>query len=323
LGVTNDTKPTPPRTKSVHEPSVVSVNDLALGIDLGGTNLRLGIVDTQGALIEFSASQIGRGLSGDEIATKIIEQASQFRMLPRVAGAGIALSASILSGGDVQLGTTPFAALVGYRLAAALSNGLSLPCLIDNDANLALLGEAHCGAARSFRDVLLLTLGTGIGGGLMLNRRLHHGTHSSAVEIGSTLVASPDYGGYSAVEELSSPGAIMRKLGCPGGLLFEQVEAGREGSRVLAERMNEHLGLLITNVHILLDLELVVLGGGLSASGEVLRQGVAAAFKRLCPPQLQYGLAIELGFLPPHAAGVIGAACLWFEKEGKLDRIAV
>jgi len=78
---------------------------------------------------------------------------------------------------------------------------------------------------------------------------------------------------------------------------------------------------LITNAHLLLDLELVLLGGGFAAVGEPLREGISAAIRRFCPPAYHFDLRIELGGLPADAAGVIGAASLWFEHRGLLPSL--
>jgi glucokinase len=171
------------------------------------------------------------------------------------------------------------------------------------------------------KDVLLLTLGTGVGSGLILGGHLRRGAHSSGSELGLAAIPSPHRDGYVSLESLCSPGALMRILGDPRGKLFERAKGGDEEARSLIGQMYEYLGLAIANTHVLLDLELVLLAGGLARSGAVLREGVQTAFEHICPRDLQFDLRIELAGLSPDTGGVIGAACLWFEETGLLQRI--
>ncbi|HLE51443.1 MAG TPA: ROK family protein [Anaerolineales bacterium] len=298
----------------------MSMRKLALGIDLGGTNLRSGLVDPKGKLIEFFSQPIDPLLSGDQIVEAVVGQVKGLGSLSGISGVGIGLAANIIQGGILQRGLTTLAGLAGYPFLERLSGALGKPCLMDNDSILNLLGEVHFGAARGVDNVLLITLGTGIGSGLLLDGVIRHGAHSSGSEIGLTVVRESITGDYVPVENLVSPGALMQKLGEPGGQLFQFAFNRDEKAQSLIDEMFEYLGVVVANAHVLLDLELVLLSGGLARVGPVLRDGVLAAFTRTCPANYQFGLRIELGDLPVDAAGVIGAACLWFEQEGWLMR---
>ena len=298
----------------------MSMRKLALGIDLGGTNLRSGLVNPEGELITFLSQPIDTQFSGDQIVEAVVEQVIGLGPLSGVSGVGVGLAASILSGGILQRGLTTLAGLADYPFLERLSRALSLPCLMDNDSILNLLGEVHYGAARGVDNVLLITLGTGIGSGLMLDGVIRRGAHSSGSEIGLTVVRDNITGDYVPIEHMVSPGALTQKLGEPAGQLFQFASEGDEKAKSLIDEMFEYLGLMVTDAHLLLDLELVLLSGGLARVGSVLRDGVRAAFTRACPADYQFGLRIELGDLPVEAAGVIGAACLWFEREGWLIR---
>lgn len=294
---------------------------LALGIDLGGTNLRTGIVDRTGRVSEFLSRPINPELSGEKIVREIAEMALSLNEIEKIKGAGVGLAANILKGGILKTGLTTLPGLGEYPFIEELSRAFSKPCLMDNDANLTLLGEAHFGAARGVDNVLLITLGTGIGGGLILDGHLRTGAHSSGSEIGLTIIFDPDKGSYLPVESLASPGALAQRLNDPGGKVFELARLGDENAKCLIKEMYDYLGILITNAHLLLDLDLVLLGGGIAAVGEVLLEGIQEAFTRICPPDFQFDLHIELGALPPDRAGVIGAACLFFESEGWLPKM--
>ncbi len=296
-------------------------NGLALGIDLGGTNLRIGVVDRAGCVVDLRLQPIDPLQSGDELTSTIVRNARLLSSLGETSGIGLALSASVSADGRLGLGATTHPGLAGYPLRERLAAELGRPCLMDNDANLALLGEAHFGVARGLRDVLLLTLGTGVGGGLMLGGKVRRGARSSAAEMGLTQVPVFPGPAFVSLESLSSPGALMRQLEDPRGHLFDRAAKGDGKAQALILQMNEYLGMAVANAHILLDLELVILAGGLSNSGPILREGVRESFERICPKELQLGLRIELAGLSPDQGGVIGAACMWFEEEGSLVRL--
>jgi glucokinase len=263
-------------------------------------------------------SPVERPWTGDEIVATISRFARNIKGLQMASGVGVGVAATVMNGGVLETGMTTLPGLGGYPLQQRLEEALGKPCLVNNDSNLTLLAEAHYGAARGFKNVLLLTLGTGIGGGLLLDGRMRCGSHSSSAEIGINLVQDLS-GRYVPAESIASPGALMQRLGEPRGLLFERALAGDAASQQILNEMYEILAVLITNTHLLLDLDLVLLGGGLAAAGRVLRDGLQLAFERTCPPGLQFGLRIELGELPADSAGVTGAACQWFERLGWVD----
>src|SRR5574341_2537621 len=211
--------------------------------------------------------------------------------------------------------------LGGYPFIENLSEQLGKSCLIGNDADLALRGEVHSGAAKGIKHVLLLTLGTGIGGGLLLDGCLRNGPHRSTAEVGRMMLGYPGDKYNPSIETLYAPGAIMKRLDDQNGFLFERIRQGDNKARQLADEMLEAIALLISNVHLLLDLELVLVSGGLASAGDVLLTGLRTAFQKICPPEHNFDLRIELGALPVDTAGVIGAASLWFERNGFLPNL--
>jgi predicted NBD/HSP70 family sugar kinase len=280
----------------------------------------MGIVNAAGELIDFLSQPIDPVLTGEQIVATIQALAEALNGSPQIEGVGVALAASVLHGGVLLEGLTTLPGLGGFPLQDRLTRAFGRPCLIDNDANLALLAEAHFGAAKGRRNVLLLTLGTGIGGGLLLDGYLRCGSHSSSSEIGMMVIRDAN-GAYTPIENLASPGALMQQLGDPRGQLFERADSGDKLAQHLIDGMFEYLGMLVTNIHLLLDLDLVLLGGGLASVGPRLREGIQASFERICPPGMQFGLIVETGNLPAQVTGVIGAACLWFERTGSLPTL--
>lgn len=290
---------------------------LSLGIDLGGTNLRAGIVSQDGELIEFVYRSIDVNSSGDDIVSEIAQTVQELEHLRQVIGAGVAFAGAVLPDSEICEDLTNLPNLVNYPLRAEISRTLNLPCKMDNDAVLALFGECCFGTGRGYSDVLLLTIGTGIGGGLLLNGRLRRGSHGIGCEVGMLPFPDPDMGHLTPFEFIASPKSIMERLGNPQGHLYERADNGDMEALEAIREMYQMLGWLVTNMHVALDLEMIILSGGLASVGEPLCKGVQKAFQEICPRELQFDLQVKLGMLPAHAAGVVGAASLFFESELK------
>jgi glucokinase len=292
-----------------------------LGVDLGATNMRFGMVNSAGELSGFQREPVDRSFSGDQLVEWIAQRAEAHDLPSQVCAVCVGLAGTVLHGQVLKPDQVILPALANYPLAEKLSARLQKPCWLGNDANLALRGEVHFGAGKGYQNVLLLTLGTGIGGGLLLNGKLREGSHGSSVEIGPMLLGYPSEAAPSSIESLYAPSAIMKRLGARDGYLFERIQQGDARARLLADEMFQALGMLIANVHLLLDLELVLISGGLAVVGDQLVTGLRQGFLRACPPEFQFGLKINLGALPVDTAGVIGAACVWFERDGRLPAL--
>lgn len=288
---------------------------LALGIDLGGTNLRMGIVHSNGELQDFVTKPIDAALTGREIVDEITNLAHHLHQLSAVSGIGLALAGTVLPDGIIRKELTNLGGLDHFPLLDELERAFSKSCFLENDAILALLGEHRYGMARGKRDVLLLTLGTGIGGALLLNGSLRRGPHNLGCEVGMLPFPDPDMRSLKPFEQLASPKSIMRRLGDPKGYLYVKAANGDAVAQHAIQDMYAYLGWLVANVHLAVDLELVILSGGLASVGQPLCQGVKEAFHKICPPDVQFDLDVALGALPNHSAGVIGAACLCFEHR--------
>jgi glucokinase len=298
----------------------------AVGVDLGGTNVRAGLVSEEGACDGVVMRPVDAGSDGDELVAQIAALVAP--MLARgqdgVVGIGVGVPGA-LAGPERRVlpGLCNQEGLVGYPFQARLAERLGVPCYLGNDANLMLLGESAFGAARGVANVLCVTLGTGIGGGLLLDGRLREGPHGVAGEIGVarffTGGASPEsILGLTAtsliLEEMTSATAVARLYGETSEKAFHAAQSGDAGAQALWQEVYNLLGAAVANAHLLLDLERVVLCGGITKAGEPLRAGVEAAFQRYCPPEYQLGLTVVCGALG-EAAGILGGASLCFKGD--------
>jgi glucokinase len=298
----------------------------AVGVDLGGTNVRAGLVSEAGACDDVAMRPVDPASGGDELVAQIGTLVAP--MLERgkgdVVGVGVGVPGA-LAGPERRVlpGLCNQEGLIGYPFQARLRERLGLPCYLGNDANLILLGEAAFGAARGVANVLCVTLGTGIGGGLLLDGRLREGPHGVAGEIG---VARFFTGGATpanllglttaslTLEEMTSATAIARLYGETSEKAFHAAQAGNSAAQALWQEVYNLLGAAIANAHLLLDLERVVLCGGITKAGEPLRAGVESAFRRYCPPEYHLGLTVVCGELG-EAAGILGGASLCFKGD--------
>jgi len=245
---------------------------------------------------------------------------------------------------DAATGTLRFAPNLAWRdvrLAAEVSGKLGLPCIVDNDANTAAWGEFRFGAGREADDMLLVTVGTGIGGGIVSGGKLFRGAHGFAAEIGHIIVEPGGplcgCGNHGCWEQVASGRAIDRLAGeavkddpsTPFAKRFDGdparargeaiTEAARDGDATAIEvfrRVGSRLGEGIAGLVNVLDAEIVVAGGGAMDAGDFLleparlrfAETVEAADARADVPIV----AAELG----KEAGAIGAAKLALEELG-------
>ena len=179
------------------------------------------------------------------------------------------------------------------------------------------------GAARGFANVLGVTLGTAVGGALVLASRLWSGSHGTAGEIGMTYLSvpsekTPSRASFVPIESIASAAAIEKRAGKSCPQVFQDAAQGDTKANQILQEAFEVLALAITNVHLLLDLDLVVLGGGMAKAGRTLKDGISTAFQRTCPPEHGSTLQFELSSLGGFA-GAMGAACMALEAEGHLS----
>ncbi|MEZ4589797.1 MAG: ROK family protein [Chloroflexota bacterium] len=293
---------------------------IAVGIDLGASNLRLGIVNEAGELLYSVKEPMNWHQPPSQIVQRLAALATAAPQFSAVSGVGLAIAATVTPEGHIHTEDANFSLPPDFSLPEALSQALDRPVHVDNDANMALWGEVCFGAAQGAKDVLLLTLGTGIGGGLLLDGRLRRGRRGVAGEVGLVQFNHPDGSGFAAVESFASPGALASRLGYPGAHLSDLAVHLNGRVKSLLSEMYDHIALLIINAHLLLDLELVLLSGGFAENGESLQKGVRSAVQHHMPLGMSRP-QILLGALPASTAGVIGAAGYWFTMNGQMAHL--
>jgi glucokinase len=310
---------------------------LVFAVDLGGTHLRVALVDDTGRILEQTKQETPKGDSAQSIVTALVDAAQRWESYKEaVVASSIMVPGAVDADKAVVLQAPNLPSLVNFPLKAELEKRLGWPVFLENDANAAAVGEMWLGAARGCRDVVSVTLGTGVGGGVILDGKLWRGSHGSAGEIGHTTVdpfsgLKCKCGNTGCLELFASATAIVRmtreSLSSAAsslksdGLTAEKVyEAGRAGDEValaVFKRFGMYLGIGLANHINLIDPQIIVIAGG-AVNGwdlfaeEMYRQVEERAF-RTTAQQVKIARA-ECG----DNAGLLGAARLAMVS---LDRI--
>lgn len=277
-----------------------------LGIDLGGTQLRMAAVATDGRLLtEMISAPTGRDFGPTELRAEVPRLVTRVKAQlgsRALVGLGLGTAGVVRPGPLSQCSNLP--RLNGLDLAQALQTTTSLPVTVENDARCFTLAEARYGAARGARHVVGITLGTGVGGGVMVDGHLHHGASYEAGEVW----AIPLRG--KPLEEFLSGRGVVRAYCAAGGdptqdsaaVLAQRARAGDVAARAAWAALGGDLAFLCLCVHTLVDPEAIVIGGSLAQARDLFDEHLRAQAKGV-QARLVYSA------LGP-AAGVIGAASL-------------
>lgn len=288
-----------------------------IGVDLGGTRIKVGKVENGRIVATQAADTMAQ--SGPTVVLDTI--AATVRAIdPRPFAVGLAIPGGVDPNGVCwKLPNIP--GFEGVNMAEELKGRLGCRVVVENDATTAALGELHQGHGRTHRSFLMLTLGTGIGGGLVLDGVLRRGKHGFAGEVGHTPIDRNESawpcgcGLRGCVESYAGTRGLLRKYQELGGQASEIApiaEAARRGEPAATgtfERMGEVLGIAIAGFQNILDLDAIVFTGGISASFDLICPSLSRALTAnvLNPPLAQIPLLVsELG----GNAGLLGASYL-------------
>jgi glucokinase len=297
-----------------------STADVALAVDVGGTKIRAALVDRAGQIagVVTAPTEAARGGAHVVETMRTLARAICDR---EIAGVGISAAGVIDPASGIVVDATE--AIPGWRgtaLTDVFKNAFAVQAFADNDVKCALRGEAWCGAAKPYTSgtVVMLTLGTGLGGALMHNGVMLTGQHHLAGHIGRMRMwDTPSPNTVSVESRVSGTGLvnIFRRLvstqdgDFSGEEVMRAAAAGDKKSRQALELWLDQLAVQLTNLYWLLDPAVIVIGGGVIDSREtwwpLLQERLRAGLTRLCV------LPAALG----NDAGVVGAAALVWQHQ--------
>jgi glucokinase len=289
-----------------------------LGIDLGGTNVKLVVLEREDGGVPRAVAAAVAPTSADAgpeaVARRMVEAGCEIAATHgpiATAGIGVPGLFDAASGRIVLFPNLP-GSWPGFPLRDRMAEGLGLPVRIVNDARAFVLAEAAMGAGRGHRTIVGLTLGTGIGGGLIVDGRLVMGSTGTAGEVGHQTI-DPDgplcgCGNRGCAEVLAQAGTIARTGGrATAEAVFEAAAASDPRAVAAVEGAARALGIAIANVVTLLVPDAVVLGGGMAEAGEVLLDPIRRVVREHTPLLPDEAVRIVTAELGPQA-GAIGAA---------------
>lgn len=309
---------------------------LTVGVDVGGTKVLGGVVDASGKVLATSRRDTPRE-GGLELTKTIAAVALELMQEHSITAVGVSAAGFVSSDRKTMLATPNIADWNGVQLEVELTKLIGLPVVIENDANAAAWGEAKFGAGRNQAHMMMLTIGTGVGGGIVVNNELYRGAFGIAAEFGHLRVVPEGHlcgcGARGCFEQYASGSALRRHAreaisaspdlarnllargdGTIDGLTGQAItDAAREGDAVALAAFQttaQYLGAGIASLAVLLDPSCVVIGGGVIDAGEILLAPTREAMKRYMPfagkhpyPEI---VAAELG----NEAGLVGVADL-------------
>jgi glucokinase len=245
-----------------------------IGIDIGGTNLRGALVRPDGEVVDRFRMKSGIGYGADVFLERLVEEIGQLLILAatrgmQVKGVGIGVPGLIGADGMIH-SSVNLRPLEGVNLAEVLTSRLKMPVVSANDANLIALGETRAGAGRGMRSLIVITIGTGLGSGLILDGKLWSGTNGFAAEFGHITVEPEGLpcpcGNRGCLEQYVSASALSR-YGCgkaPEELAF-LAQVGDPLACAAFETIGYWLGTALAGLINTLNLEGVIIGGGVAA----------------------------------------------------------
>jgi glucokinase len=306
----------------------------AVGIDIGGTKIAGALVDESGQIIR-EARVATPDAGGDSIVEAVVAIVQELAAGESVIGVGVA-AAGFIDAEQANILYAPNLSWRNYPFKAKLEALLSYPVIIENDANAAGWAEFRYGAGRGTKNMTMLTIGTGVGGAVIADSKMLRGGFGIGGELGHIRVV-PDgrlcgCGAHGCIEQYGSgtallrsareladsandAGARLRRIRDEAGELkgeqvYQAILEGDSGALGLLEDLGSWLGQTIASLSAVLDPEVVVIGGGVSAAGELLLEPIRKAYLANMPargfrPELQLKVAEFV-----NDAGVVGAADL-------------
>jgi len=291
---------------------------LVIGIDLGGTSIKLGVFDSNGNGLKSITLQTPRPATPEAVLSTMVEGInSLIEQNGTILALGVGTPGPVDAAGRVAKVAINLDGWDNVPLAEWLETRTGIPTILANDANCAGLGEAWLGAGRDFQNLILLTLGTGVGGAIILDGKLFVGHQGAAGELG-LITLNPNgplcnSGNQGSLEQYTSIGAISRRTGKDPAILGELAQQGDIQSLTFWQEYGKDLGIGLTSLIYVLTPQAIIIGGGISASFDYFLPAMQREIENRVLPSSRVGLQIlkaQLG----NNAGMVGAAKLAWNK---------
>ncbi len=302
-----------------------------IGIDLGGTNLKAGVIDKDGNLI-FQQSQATHASKGLDYVLNSLKRtiSTILEKYPAIKSIGVGIPGIIENEGTVKISPN-LPEWIDIPLGKFLQNLFSLPCIVDNDANVAAIAELELGAGKLANNFLYVTLGTGVGGAIILDRKIFKGEAMGAGEIGHMIIdfnaplnskmpfrtgVLEEYVGRNQITALGTqlikqfPDSLLHKYGRPDPYFVSEAAQQNDPAAIeIFKQIGYTLGIGLTSALNFLDLRLVIVGGGISLAHPLLLDTALETIRERALPTIASTAQIVKAFFTKDA-GIVGAALL-------------
>lgn len=292
-----------------------------LAIDIGGTQIKYGRLDEAGQILESYKIDTEAYKGGPHILATVKKLVEDFHAQDALSGVAISSAGMVdPDKGEIFYSGPQIPNYAGTQFKSEIETTFGLPCEIENDVNCAGLAEGISGAGQGSRISICLTIGTGIGGCLLVDGQIFHGFSNSACEVGYLHLSD------GAFQDLASTTALVQEVArlhnqdpadWNGYKIFQEAKAGDPHCIAAIDRMVNYLGQGIANICYVANPEVVILGGGIMAQKDYLYEKIQAALKA----NLVSSLAdkTKLAFAEhENAAGMLGAFYHFQQKQGLL-----
>jgi glucokinase len=316
--------------------TTIDSSALTIGIDIGGTKVLGGVVDYTGKIID-SARRPTPLAGGKELVATIIDLVKEFQVKHEIAGIGISVAALISKDQGTIVGAPNIANLSQLNFVAEIKKVFNLPVIAENDANAAMWAEYKFGNAQGLNPVMFFIIGTGMGGGLVIDGKLFRGANGIGAEFGHMIVQPNGVqcgcGANGCIEQYASGSALMRYAkeaitanpaagqelldlcgvelsNLTGSALTEAAKKGNEMALAAFNKQADWLGSACASYTLLLDPQAIVVGGGVVDAGELFLTPVRSAMEKYMPFAGTHLLPKIIAAKFGNDAGLIGAADL-------------
>jgi glucokinase len=324
--------------------SSTSLQQLVIGIDIGGTGTKFGIVDRDGNVLFSSEISTKKHNTVESFIDELYEAMSV--LIQKAGGTGRIKGIGVgAPNGNYYTGTIEYAPNLPWKgiipLAKLLEDKFSLPTNLTNDANAAAIGEMTYGAAKGMKDFIMITLGTGVGSGIVANGQLIYGHDGFAGELGHTIIipdgrlhagtgkhgslesyASATGVRYTALEflEKSKEKSLLRKVSAEemdSKKVYEAAIAGDKLAKEVYEFTGRILGIALANAVMFSSPEAIVLFGGLTKAGDLILKPTREHMEGNLIQIFQNKVKILISHLKESDAAILGASALAWEMKTK------
>lgn len=289
-----------------------------IGIDIGGTQIKYGIINEMGEVLEYYQMPTEAEMGRNHLLGKISFIIDNLSLQNKIAGIGISTAGQVNSTeGVIKFATESIPQWTGTKLQEYVENTFGLPCKVENDVNCAALGEAWKGAAREEKNFLCLTLGTGIGGAIVIDGRIFSGSSFSAGEVGHMKIGEKGIlctcGAKDCYEVYASTKALVKRMRnvakddtLNGQEIFDRYKKNEELFVDEVDKWIDYVTDGLRNLVVVFNPSLIVIGGGVTEQKDFLLDKFKASIKGKVMSSFQENLKIKFASCG-NQAGMLGA----------------